>query len=79
MEKFNFNLKSIRKSKNLSQNDLAKLLNSDQRVISRYETNNEIPSLERLVDIAIVLNVSLNDLIDIKIKHHEYSKEKELL
>ena len=79
MKNFTFNLKKIRKSKNLTQNELANLTNLDQRIISRYEKNINLPTIETLVNIAKALEVSLDDLIEIKEQHHEYSKEKELL
>ena len=44
----NFGEKLIeaRKAKNLSQEDLGKLVSIDKRIISRYETNKTAPSIE---------------------------------
>lgn len=75
MKKYSFNLRKIRISKNLSQQEVADLINSNQRVISRYETNQELPTIERLVDIALALNVTLKELIEIQNMHN--TKEKD--
>lgn len=75
MLKIGENLKKIRKSKGLSQQDLAKLTNIDQRIISRYELDINKPELENLIKIAIVLDISIDDLIDFKNIQHKLSKE----
>ena len=72
MKKYSFNLKTVRKSKGINQKDLANKLKTKQQVISRYELLEDSPSLERLVEIAIALDVTLDDLIEIKkIKENE--------
>ncbi|MFA7075731.1 MAG: helix-turn-helix transcriptional regulator [Candidatus Izemoplasmatales bacterium] len=72
MKKFIFNLKNIRKSKGINQSELAKLMNTNQQQISKYENSVELPGLEKLVEIAISLDVTLDDLIEIKqIKENE--------
>lgn len=63
---FKMRIKEARVSKGLSQTELAIILNTDQRVISRYELGTVIPSLERLVELAQVLDVSLDDLVEFK-------------
>lgn len=55
-------IKEIRKKLNLSQVELAKKLNTSQNTISNYEAGNTQPSIEMLVNIADVLNVSLDYL-----------------
>lgn len=57
-------IKEIRKKLNLSQVELAKKLNTSQNTISNYEAGNTQPSIEMLVNIADVLNVSLDYLCD---------------
>jgi transcriptional regulator with XRE-family HTH domain len=63
----NFGEKLIeaRKTKNLSQEDLGKLVGIDKRIISRYETNKTAPSIEVAKKIAEALNVSLDFLTEL--------------
>jgi transcriptional regulator with XRE-family HTH domain len=72
---FNLNLKDARKKRNISQSELARQLNTAQQVISDYEVGKKTPSLERLVDLAQILDVSLDELVEFKRIHHEYSKK----
>jgi transcriptional regulator with XRE-family HTH domain len=72
---FIFNLKEVRKKKNMKQSDLANRLNTAQQVISDYEVGKKTPSLERLVELAQILDVSLDELIEFKKIHHSYSKK----
>ena len=75
MLNYKFKLKEIRKIKGLSQNSLAKLLNTKQQNISEYENQIVSPNLERLVEIAKILGVTLDELVEFKQLHHEYSEE----
>lgn len=65
MENYKLKLKEVRKSKKISQEELAILINIDRTAISHYENGRMIPNLERLVQIAKVLNVTLDDLVEI--------------
>lgn len=75
MYNYSIKIKEIRKKKGVSQNSLAKSLNTKQQVVSRYERQESSPSLDRLVEIAQVLGVTLDELVEFKQIHHEYSKE----
>lgn len=68
-------IKEIRKSKGISQQKLAKELNTTQQMVSKYETHIDSPSVSRLVEIAHILGVTLDELVEFKEIHHEYSKE----
>lgn len=68
-------IKEFRKSKGLSQAKLANALNTTQQLVSKYETHADSPSVTRLVEIAQILGVSLNELVIIKDIHAQYSKE----
>lgn len=68
-------IKEIRKSKGISQQKLAKELNTTQQMVSKYETHLDSPSVSRLVEIAHILGVTLDELVEFKEIHHEYSKE----
>lgn len=65
MKNYKLKLKEVRQNKKISQTELAKLINIDRTVISHYEHSRRFPSLERLVQIAKVLNVTLDDLVEI--------------
>ncbi len=57
------NLCSIRKERRLTQQQLAELLGVQQRVISRWETGVAKPRLNHIVQLAKVLEVSLDRLV----------------
>ena len=65
MISYKLNLKEIRTSKKITQADLAAAINVSRTVISHYERGAKFPSLERIVQIAKVLNVTLDDLVEI--------------
>lgn len=75
MTNYRIKLKEVRKEKKISQTELAKMINSDQRVISEYENGVSNPSLERLVQLAQMLDVSLDELIEFKRIQHKLSEE----
>ena len=60
---FGDNLKKIRSDKNISQGDLANMVNMHATHISRYERNQASPSVDILRKIADALNVSADVLI----------------
>lgn len=55
-------IKRLRTERGYTQAQLAKKLNKSKSAISRYESNQKIPSLETLIDISILFNVSLDYL-----------------
>ena len=56
-------LKELRKQANLTQNDLANLLNTKQQTYQRYEIETSEPNLETLCKLADYYNVSIDYLI----------------
>lgn len=56
-------LKELRKSHNLTQSDLGKILGVGKTTISMYETNNSTPSDDIKLKISDYFNVSLDYLI----------------
>ncbi|MCP3850053.1 MAG: helix-turn-helix transcriptional regulator [Gammaproteobacteria bacterium] len=52
----------LRKQHNLSQSDLAKKINASRTIVGNYERNVNTPSIEILIKIAKVFNVSLDYL-----------------
>ena len=59
---FGEKLTEIRKNKGISQQELGKLTSIDKRIISRYETDKTIPSIDAAKKLADALQVSLDYL-----------------
>lgn len=74
MATFGENLKSIRLSRGMSQEEFAKLLGTSKQVISRYETDQRSPKISVAAKIADTLGVSLSML-----NGEDESSEKEAL
>jgi len=89
MSLFSKNLKYLRESKNLSQNKLAELANVNQTTIARWEKDEISPSLDNILDVANVLNISVADITgkDLAIDNNRafdkldilYSKSKDIM
>lgn len=60
---FSQQLKSIRREKHLSQDDLANQLFISRQSISKWENGEAMPDLENLVRLAEILHVSLDELV----------------
>lgn len=67
-EKIHFGqkLSEVRKQKNLSQRDLAKLTGISQRMIAHYETRASNIPLDKLIIIIKTLGISLDELMELK-------------
>lgn len=74
---FSNNLKYIREKRLISQNKLAKLINTSQTTIARWEDENRIPSIDKAIDVSIALNIPLNDLIGTDLRLNDVNGEKE--
>lgn len=63
--KMNFSqkLKELRKSKNITQEELAKAIGAERSSVGKYETGS-IPSIEKLTKIAQFFDVSTSELLD---------------
>ena len=57
------NLKILRKQAGLTQGEVAKLINVNQRTYSGYETKFSEPNIETLIKLADYYNVSLDYLV----------------
>ena len=60
---FKDNLISLRKINNMSQEELADRLMVSRQTVSKYETGESLPDIEKCRMIADVFNVSLDDLV----------------
>ena len=57
-------IKELRKSKNITQEELVKIIGSDTNNLSRIENGKKFMSAEKLEKIAAALNVDIKDLFD---------------
>ena len=60
------NIRFLRKSAKLSQDDLAKLLDVKRHTICDWETGRTEPSISQLIGIAETFNVSINFLLGVE-------------
>jgi transcriptional regulator with XRE-family HTH domain len=58
-------LKQLRKEKGYSQEQLAQKINKSKSLISKYENNQKLPTLETLIDLSVLFDVSLDFLAQI--------------
>lgn len=49
--------------KNLSQGDLANLLNVSRQSVSKWENNNTVPDLEKMIKLSEIFEISLDELV----------------
>lgn len=75
---FGERLKEIRFSRNLSQEDLAKLLDTTKQVVSRYETNQRIPKITVVNEYARKLGVDLAYLLGETEIENRFTVEQEM-
>lgn len=79
MASFGENLKTLRKSRNMSQQQFAKEIDSNQVVVSSWELNNRMPSLATIKHVAEVFHVPLSSLISLEDIGNEEDGDRELL
>jgi transcriptional regulator with XRE-family HTH domain len=68
-------LKTLRKEKKLTQEQLAEQLNVSGRTVSRWETGNNMPDISLLVEIADFYDISIPELIDGERKSEKMNEE----
>lgn len=59
------NITNLRKNHNLTQEELAKLINVSPKTISSYETNRSLPNIETLILLSQVFNTNIDSIIDL--------------
>lgn len=69
------NIASIRKSKNLKQEELASLINVSPKTISSYETNRSVPNIEMLILLAKALDTSIENILNLNNENSEEIKK----
>ncbi len=70
---FSENLKHVRKEKQLSQEELAFMLEVSRQAVSKWELGEGYPEVEKLILLAKKLNVSLDYLLDIHAEENQVS------
>ena len=70
-------IRNIREDKDIKQKDMAKYLHMQPTTYNAYEKGKRTISAELLKQICIFLNVSSDDLLDLKIKDSFYSLNEE--
>ena len=61
--KFGENLKLIRKSKKMSQEQLAEKVNVSRQSVSKWETGDAYPEMSNILELCKIFNIKINDLI----------------
>ncbi len=65
------NISNLRKAHNLTQEELANLINVSDKTISSYETNRSVPSIEILILLAKVFNTNINEILGLNSNNAE--------
>lgn len=61
---FRDNLIQLRKMKHMSQEELAELLGVSRQTLSKWETGESLPDIEKSKQLAKIFEVSLDDLVN---------------
>ena len=69
-------IKNIRYNHNISQEELAKMLEINRNNLSRIETNKSLPSAEVLAKLAVNFNISIDSLLGINVNGREGAEIK---
>lgn len=70
-------LRTLRKEKGLTQEQLAEQFNVSRRTVSRWETGSNLPDLALLIEMADYYEVELKELLDGERKSEKMNKELE--
>ena len=69
--RFSEKLQTLRKERSLSQEQLAELLNVSRQSISKWESGQTFPEINKLIILSDLFNITLDDLV--KDKNIEYT------
>lgn len=73
--KFNEKLSTLRKEKNMSQEDLADKLGVSRQSVSKWESANAYPEMDKLLTLCKIFNVTLEELTNDDISLHSENKK----
>ena len=68
-------LKELRKEKRLTQEQFAEQFNVSRRSVSRWETGNNMPDLDTLIQMADYYEIDLRELLDGERKSEKMNEE----
>ena len=68
-------LKELRKEKAITQEQLAERFNVSRRSVSRWETGNNLPDLDTLIEMADYYEIDLRELLDGERKSEKMNEE----
>ena len=71
-------LKELRKEKELTQEQLAEIVQVSNRTVSRWENGNNMPDLDILIELSDFYEVELREILDGERKSENMNKEKEV-
>ena len=77
MKKTGAFLKTLRKEKKYTQEELAEYLNVSNRTVSRWETGTNLPDIDLLVQLSDFYGVDVRELIDGERKSEQKTKESQ--
>ena len=72
---FSENLKTLRKQKGFSQEELATRLHVVRQTISKWEKNLSVPDADTLIRLAEILEVSVSELLGTKIENENVASD----
>lgn len=78
MDYLGLNIKHLRKSKGLTQSELAKNLGINRAAIGSYEENRAVPKLSVLQDIAYYFSITIDDLIKLNLQEETRANTSEV-
>lgn len=62
--KFGDNLRNLRKSKKLSQEDLAEKMNVSRQSVSKWETGDAYPEINNILELCKIFHCHINNLVN---------------
>lgn len=68
-------IKELRKVKNLTQEKMAEKFNVSRRTVSRWETGNNMPDLDILIEMSDFFEVDLREILDGERKSEKMNEE----
>ena len=71
------NLKKIRKDNDLSQEQLAEKLNVSRQSVSKWESGQSYPEMDKVIQICNLFNLNINELINENISEVNEVKESQ--
>ena len=75
---FSENLKKIRKDNNLSQEQLAEQLGVSRQSVSKWESGQAYPEMDKMLQLCQLFNLNIDDLLNQDIKEVNNNKQAKI-